>query len=258
MMEALQIREVFHIEFLRWMSRKVKSQYYAVKGGSNMRFFFHSYRYSEDMDIDIAELPVKKLSDISMEIFKSISFGNNMKPFGIEDIIPPDIVKAKQTETTQRFKVHLRTAAGVDIFTKIEFSRRGLKKGIAVQSISDIIMRNYKLPPLLIPHYTIQSAIVQKIEALAARSIIQARDIFDLYILHTQSEPFDPREYDLTEERILGAYDNLLEIDFHQFRDTVIPYLVLEDRDKYETEFYWEKLRLKVAEFIDELRKHYV
>lgn len=28
----LQMRELFHIEFLRWFSRKIKSAHYAVKG----------------------------------------------------------------------------------------------------------------------------------------------------------------------------------------------------------------------------------
>ena len=46
---SLQLREVFHLEFLRWLGRSVKSEAYAVKGGVNLRLFFRSFRYSEDM-----------------------------------------------------------------------------------------------------------------------------------------------------------------------------------------------------------------
>jgi len=32
---SLQLREVFHLEFLRWLGRKMKVKHYAVKGGAN-------------------------------------------------------------------------------------------------------------------------------------------------------------------------------------------------------------------------------
>jgi len=48
----LQLREVFHLEFLRWFGKRVRTNYYALKGGVNLRFFFNSFRYSEDMDLD--------------------------------------------------------------------------------------------------------------------------------------------------------------------------------------------------------------
>ena len=61
MFNSLQQREIFHLEFLRWFSRKVEAKYYALKGGVNMRFFFSSLRYSEDMDIDVSDLGVEVL-----------------------------------------------------------------------------------------------------------------------------------------------------------------------------------------------------
>ena len=108
----LQLREIFHLEFLRFFGRKVKAGLYALKGGSNLRFFFKSIRYSEDMDIDLGDIKVTVLKDTVMSILKSGDFGNNLKSYGVEEIIPPDISKAKQTETTQRFKVHLMTYSG--------------------------------------------------------------------------------------------------------------------------------------------------
>ena len=46
----LQIREIFHIAFLRQFAKKFKPSFYALKGGVNMRLYFKSPRYSEDMD----------------------------------------------------------------------------------------------------------------------------------------------------------------------------------------------------------------
>ncbi|MFH1782415.1 MAG: nucleotidyl transferase AbiEii/AbiGii toxin family protein [Candidatus Omnitrophota bacterium] len=166
---ALQLRELFHLEFLRWFGRKVKAEFYALKGGVNLRFFFNSFRYSEDMDLDIKGVEVDILKDVVMKILQALSFQDTLKPFGIERVVPPNISKAKQTETTQRFKIHLITYAGEDLFTKVEFSRRGFKGKAVVQPASDAILRAYKLAPLLLPHYDIQSAVLQKIEALTDR-----------------------------------------------------------------------------------------
>ena len=107
MYNSLQQREVFHIEFLRWFSHKFRADYYALKGGVNMRFFYSSTRYSEDIDIDISNIRVDTLQDIVLKILLTQSFSDSFKPYGIENIVAPDMAKAKQTETTQRFKIHI-------------------------------------------------------------------------------------------------------------------------------------------------------
>lgn len=248
----LQLRELFHIEFLRWMSGKIKTDNYALKGGANLRLFFKSIRYSEDMDLDIREIIVGNLKALAMKILLSPSFNDTLRPFGIERIIPPDISKAKQTETTQRFKIHLITSSGEDLFTKIEFSRRGFKDKAVVEPVSDNILRAYKMTPLLVSHYDIQSAVAQKIGALAGRSIIQARDIFDLYMLSSQ---YTPKKTDILDKnRLTKAHDNIFEISFAQFRDSVLSYLNPEDRASYESADSWDEIKLRTANFIAELR----
>jgi len=54
----LALRELFHLVFLRDLARSVKPSSFVLKGGANLRFFFGSPRYSEDMDIDAREIPV--------------------------------------------------------------------------------------------------------------------------------------------------------------------------------------------------------
>ena len=71
---SLQLREIFHLEFLRWLSRKVKAEHYALKGGANLRFFFKSIRYSEDMDLDVQKIKLETLKEVVMKILKAPSF----------------------------------------------------------------------------------------------------------------------------------------------------------------------------------------
>lgn len=245
-LNQLQLRELFHLEFLRWFVRKAKPDTYALKGGSNLRFFFGSIRYSEDMDLDIAGVKVFTLRENVMKILRTQALRDSLKPFGIEKIVPPDITKAKQTETTQRFKVHLITSAGEDLFTKIEFSRRGFKEEAVIESVSEELMRRYKMPPILVAHYGAISAVKQKIEALAGRACVQARDIFDIFVLSTQTHAA------AYEEKILKrARQNLYEVTFEQFRDTVLDYLTPEDRKVYDSAAAWDEIRLRCAEFLE-------
>lgn len=255
MYSPLQLREIFHLEFLRWLGRKVKAEFYVLKGGANLRFFFNSFRYSEDMDIDVYDIKVSVLQEIVMKILQSVSFCENIQPFEIKKVIPPNITKAKQTETTQRFKIHLITFTGEDIFTKIEFSRRGLKQGIVVEPVLNAILRTYKLPPLLVSHYNLQSAAFQKINALASRAMIQARDIFDLYILSSQYNPLATEKIEINGNKLRKAYENIFEVGFKQFRDTVLSYFSSEEQELYNSAALWDEIKLKAANFIEELGK---
>ncbi|MFC1646614.1 nucleotidyl transferase AbiEii/AbiGii toxin family protein [Candidatus Omnitrophota bacterium] len=253
MYNQLQLREIFHLEFLRWFSRKAKSKHYAIKGGTNLRFFFKSFRYSEDMDLDACGIRKDALLDMVMQILESKSFQDALRSFGLERIVPPNIVKAKQTETTQRFKVHLITYAQEDLFTKIEFSRRGLKGEIVVEPVLDEIARAYKVPPLLIPHYSISSAIEQKVEALSARAVTQARDIFDLYTLSSQYKPTKESPARIPSSKLKKICERVFDINFDMFRDAVVAYLSIEDQNTYSNSDVWDEVKLKVVHFLEEL-----
>ena len=254
MYSSLQQREVLHLEFLRWFGRKVNPKHYALKGGVNMRFFFGSIRYSEDMDLDLSEIRVDIIQDIVLKILNTKDFVYNLRPYGIQRVSIPDIKKAKQTETTQRFKIHLITFAGEDLFTKVEFSRRGLKDGIVANAVPDSILRTYKLIPVIIPHYNAISSIIQKINALASRPAVQARDIFDLYILspkYSSSEISGSKI--LKKDKLEKAYENLFSVTFEQFRDSVVSFLPPDEQASYNSLIFWDEIKLKVANLLEEM-----
>ncbi|HBA59375.1 MAG TPA: hypothetical protein DCZ92_00855 [Elusimicrobia bacterium] len=255
MYSQLQLREIFHLEFLRNFVADMPAGLWALKGGVNLRLFFKSIRYSEDMGLDVDGLPVESVKKRVMRILLSPSFRENLKTYGIADIKPPDLLKAKQTGTTQRFKVHLVTAGGEDYFTKVEFSRRGFSGAPVAEAVPAALLRPYGMAPLIIPHYPAAQAAAQKIAAVLSRSVLQARDIFDLYLLSTQVRPGTALAGLPGKEQLARARAAILEPSFEMFRDVVAGYLAAQDQAVYAVPAMWDEIKLKAADFVTELEK---
>jgi hypothetical protein len=205
------------------------------------------------MDLDVQVVAGHVLRDAVMAIVTSPSLQGMLASYGVKSITAPDIGKAKQTETTQRFKIHLTTPSNEDMFTKIEFSRRGIKEGVKVETVRAEILRTLQLPPLMCPHYGAEAAMLQKIEAIAGRAAPQARDIFDFYLLTTQArlsrKLVDKEKTDICAK----AIKNIYSVEYDQFRDTVIPYFPETDRTLYNDTGRWDEIRLTVSRSIEEL-----
>jgi predicted nucleotidyltransferase component of viral defense system len=250
-LDPLAAREIFHLELLRAFSRVVKPSLFSLKGGSNLRFFFGSNRYSEDMDVDIAGIPVHELQEKTLKILTARSLLETLRTFGIERVAPPDLAVAKQIETVQRFKIHLFTSAGLDLFTKIEFSRRGLETPFRPEAVASPILGKYRMGPLIVPHYLAAAAIRQKVRALASRKQVEARDIFDLYTLSTRSEANDPETWKpIDAAHLAQARERLFLVSHTEYRDKVIPFLAPEDQEGHESETFWDEIRLRVEELL--------
>ncbi len=56
-----ELREAFHFCFLERLLKVADASLFVLKGGVNLRFFFRSPRYSEDMDIDVVAGSVSTL-----------------------------------------------------------------------------------------------------------------------------------------------------------------------------------------------------
>ena len=99
---------------------------------------------------------------------------------------------------------------------------------------------------------------MQKIDAVVSRSIIQARDIFDLYILSSQYADSEDFESEILEkDKIEKANKNVFAVTFEQFRDSVVSYLAPEEQNIYNKDYSWDEIRLKVANLIEELQRKY-
>src|SRR5262249_18435904 len=113
---------LFHLVFLAELGRRLDQRLYAVKGGCNLRFFFHSPRYSEDLDLDVHTVGVGTLQ-------KKVTHLLGSRPLALvlasKQLRVLTSSAPKQTETTQRWKVMLGGEGAPGSFpTKIEFSRR--------------------------------------------------------------------------------------------------------------------------------------
>lgn len=249
-MDPLQMREVFHLVFLRALGRSVPPSTYVLRGGSNLRFFFGSPRYSEDMDLDASGVPVHVLRGKVMAVLTSAVLADTLRTVGVERVVPPRLATAKQTETVQRIKVHLHTAAGEDLPTKVEFSRRGFDAPIRSEAVSTPILAAYRMPPLIVPHYGAEAAARQKVRALLGRRQTEARDIFDLYILSSQPSMAEVTSGFAAAELAL-AHDRIFSVGYEQYRDTVVRLLGPEDQANYESGQVWDEIRLRAVQLLE-------
>src|SRR6267378_6013021 len=177
MLSARQVVELFHLHFVRLLCSGPDKDRFAIKGGCNLRFFFESVRYSEDVD----RIPVHTLKEKVGKILEGPALRLPLKSRGIS---LRDVSAPKQTETTQRWKVSLAAEGrALPLHTKIEFSRRKTTEESRVEPVAASVLAEYGLMPLLAPHYPLAAAIRQKIGALIHRSTVQARDVFDLSVL---------------------------------------------------------------------------
>lgn len=249
MMTERQLVEIFHLLFLTQLGRKVDKGAYILKGGCNLRFFFRSPRYSEDIDLDTGGIPVHKLEDAVTGILKSKPFEDILRARGIRIV---HVNSDKQTETTQRWKLNL-TVPRVErpIPTKIEYSRRGIDESHKFDAVDTLLTSAYGMPAVMTHHYLADAAFRQKIGALADRKETQARDIFDMDVLLNAgagSAGLPPG----TRNKIRIAKENVLLIDYGVFKSQVVAYLPPEEQKIFDPEG-WDALRMRVYEALDKV-----
>ncbi len=153
----------------------------------------------------------------------------------------------QQTETTQRFRVRLVNQTGEEFPTKIEFSRRSSQDSFVEENIDTEIAMRYKKLSFRCQHFDGQTAVYQKILALAGRPITQARDIFDLYILYLGGH--SGKEAITVSPNILEqARENTLSISYEHYRDQVEEYLNLTGKQNYSGSSRWNEIQSCILE----------
>lgn len=229
---------------------RVEKSRYVVKGGCNLRFFFRSVRFSEDLDIDVHGMPIATLRKNVDQLLAARPFLDTLRAQRLE------IVRAtapKQTETTQRWKVGLRVSpSSSELPTKIEFYRReaGEATRVAHEPVSDVLLRRYRLYPVIVQHYTAAAAIEQQVAALALRTQTQARDIFDLNLLldaHIASR----EELGAVMQHLRRAVENAMSIGFSDFAGQVVAFLEPEYQEHYGQRAAWDRLQTRVVEALE-------
>lgn len=218
-----QVIEYFHLTFLDVLRTRLDLSRYVLKGGANLRYFFDSVRYSEDIDLDVHALEADwRFEEQVDKALQGDALTRLLRSARIT-INPADVSKPKQTKTTRRWKV-LLTAAGHSekIRTKIEFGSRNGETRFQLDPVPGTVVAPYAMRPPSIQHYLLEPATEQKVIALALRPETQARDVFDLDILL--------RRGGLTPDAVAndmrrGAAEAAVALTWEDFGNQVVPFL---------------------------------
>jgi hypothetical protein len=76
--------EFFHLSFIRILSGGKEKASFIIKGGCNLRFFFGSIRYSEDLGLDVRGLGRHALKDRVDAIMSSKALLDTLRAKGLE------------------------------------------------------------------------------------------------------------------------------------------------------------------------------
>jgi predicted nucleotidyltransferase component of viral defense system len=245
----VHVIEFFHLAFLQVLPTRLDQAHYVLKGGANLRYFFESVRYSEDIDLDAVAIEPWKLEEKVDEVLASSAMRLLLRADGLA---LQSAGKHKQTDTTQRWKPAIEVTGREAVRTRIEFSHRSTDSRRILESVPDRVVAPYALRPPTLLHYTANAAIEQKVGALAQRSETQARDVFDLeLLLRRHPEAIEPGKI---EPGILqAAVDRVSELGFDVFSDQVLPFLDPEIAELYDREA-WEQMQDFVAQRLTELQ----
>lgn len=252
-----EAREAFHTLLLLRVRERIPTNQWRVKGGVNLRLFFNSVRYSEDMDLDAEPRARLALRNSIQDFLRDITVKRRLAELGIRDLLTAER-PAKDTETTLRFKLRLEIGGGVQLPTKVEVSfRGGTRDDLVVEESADPkIVAQYLARselPLVLPHYVRTAAIRQKISALAGRAEVQARDVFDLAALCESGRDFDLALVGRNVETgvLIAARERAFELGNDAYASQVLEFL--DERDRATHADRWEEYQLVTAMLIESI-----
>ena len=192
-------------------------------------------------------------------IFDDREFTRHLHRFGIRGLDPGEGPN-KDTETTFRYKFGVIVGGGVRYPTKVEvsFRERHAADRTVFEAPDPRVLKTYGLDALEVRHYVREAAVRQKIEALGGRREVQARDVFDLYVLVPNDLTEELLEFlakALPRERLDEGYNRALGIKYREYEGQVFEFLAEEARSDYGAESAWDEIRLRVAALIENVLK---
>jgi hypothetical protein len=232
--------ERFHLVFLRHFAAVISPGTICLKGGVNLRLYHNSPRLSEDIDFDARLVGVDILKKNVNKVLASRPLLTELASVGIT---LSEIKPAKQTQTVQRWKFHV-IHEGNPLPTRLEFSRRNdapfEHSRTAVPAPA--LLAALQVVPFVFNHYLPPAAYRQKINALATRTQVQARDVFDLHHLAA----YFAAGKEAPSALVTQAIEQLGLINFAMFQEQVVPFLPVDLAAYYGTPEAWQAIAAKV------------
>lgn len=254
-LSPVEAREAVHLLILQEFAGLASAQAVILKGGVNLRLFFGSVRYSEDMDLDGEPHLRDAIRGCIRGIFTDNAFLGRLRSIGIRGLDPGEGPN-KDTETTFRYKFGVIMQGDIRYPTKVEVSFRVRYAGdlSVTEEPAAKFFDVYDLDPCAVRRYRREAAVRQKIDALGGRSQVQARDVFDLSVLVGAAYDEELLRFiaaGLSTERLNEALDRTYTITFDEYEGRVLEFLSDEDRRRYGSEDNWTDFQLECTELIE-------
>ncbi len=126
-LREVQIIELFHVAFLDALQQRLERGRWILKGGANLRYFFDSQRYSQDIDLDfLGDAPWGVREKVG-EVIESPALSNLLRVKGLS---VEESSEHKQSDTTRRWKIGRPQVQSRDVFDlDLLLRRRELPQG---------------------------------------------------------------------------------------------------------------------------------
>jgi predicted nucleotidyltransferase component of viral defense system len=196
-------REYLQLVFLNYLFQEKEAKKIYFKGGTALRFFFGSPRFSEDLDFSTTHTK-KQIRRIVEKVALAIQ----------KEIASLKIIPLYSGKKTERFRIKYEgQQVKYPLVIRLDFHR--VKKiGRVTASVLSTKFPIVIFP--LIPHLTEEELLKEKIEALASRC--KGRDFFDVWYLLEKGVPL-PKKVNQAQvlEEIKQVSPTSLRRDLNQF-----------------------------------------
>lgn len=159
-------REYCQNLFLSFLYQEPNSNYVQFKGGTALRIYYKSPRYSEDLDFSLFEITRKQVEDIMINTIENLDRAN----------LNPELEESKETSGGYLSNLYL-TVGNQKVKIAIQASRRKISSKQANITLID----NEFIPAYTVFLLNEKDLIAEKLEAAITRS--KPRDFFDVYFL---------------------------------------------------------------------------
>lgn len=253
-MLPVQIAESFHLAFLQALATRVNPGAWALKGGGNLRFFYSSVRFSEDIDLDTFDIGPWAFQERVDKTLASDLLGRTLRTLGstITYVNPKE-----RSDTKSKWVVGLAHPPETDlVYTQIEVSHREYpyRDFVAVGPVTEAAVAPYAavLRRPTFGHYLPRAAIAQKVGALVGRDVRQPRDVFDLDLLFRLA-PDAVKPGDIGVDDLRAAISRVLEIGHDEYQSKVLSFIEPDVLPIYEGVSAWEDMQVTVVHSLEGL-----
>jgi len=253
-MVPVQVAESFHLAFLQALATRANLAAWALKGGGNLRFFYLSDRFSEDIDLDTFDIEPWAFQERVDQTLASDLLKRTLGVLGsrIEYVNPKE-----RSETRSKWVIGIRHQSEPDpVRTQIQVAHgdHPRRDFVRVEPVGAAATAPYAaaLRRPTFGHYLPRAAIAQKVDALRGREVRQPRDVFDLDLLFRVA-PDAVARGDIDEADLRAAITRVVEIGHDEFRAKVLSFIEPAMLPLYEPVEAWEGMQMTVIERLEGL-----